>query len=150
MALAAQPIATAPTFTDVALAEGGTLRGVVINAEGEALPQAKVSVLHDGKQIATTTTNEQGQFRVAQLRGGIHQVVAGEGTSVYRLWAPETAPPSATQQAMVVADGGVQRGQNPGPIKRIVTNPWVVAGVVAAAIAVPIALNNNNNKKSGS
>jgi hypothetical protein len=139
-------LTTGPNFTDIALAEGGTLHGVVVNAEGVTQPQADVAVVYAGKQVAVTTTNEQGQFHVTKLRGGIHQVVSGAGTAVYRLWAPETAPPTATQQAMIVADGHVQRGQ--GPVKRIVTNPWVVAGVVGAAIAVPIAV--NNNKKSGS
>jgi hypothetical protein len=147
-AWAANPTDALPAFTDIALETGGVLTGTVVDAQGNSQAGSAVAILHDGQQVAATITNEQGEFRVARLRGGLHQVVAGEGSALYRFWSPETAPPAAAERAMIVADGTIQRNQYQSPIKRVIGNPWIVAGVVAAALAVPIAV--NNNKKSGS
>ena len=131
---------------DVALGTNGSLTGQVVDGQGHPQADADVGVWQSDNRIASAKSDVNGNFVVTGLRSGVHQVSAGQGVSVYRFWAPNTAPPSAGQQAMVVSDQNVVRGN--GGFIAFVTNPWVLAGVVAAAIAIPIALNNDD--KSGS
>jgi len=144
--MAATTISAQPMVHDIALGDNGSLSGQVVDSQGIAQSNAEVSVWQNENKVATTKSDEKGNFQVSGLRSGVHQVAAGEGVSVYRFWAPNTAPPSATDQAMVVNDQNVVRGNG---VVGFLTNPWVLAGIVAAAIAIPIALNNNDDK-SGS
>ena len=57
---------------------------------------------------------------------------------------PNTAPPAAQSAALLVSGSDVVRGQNGGLVYWL-TNPWVLAGLIAAAIAIPIALNNHGS-----
>jgi len=136
------PVAVSPVtdVTDVALTEGGGFSGQVVDGQGR--PQAGTSVLvcQQHQVVGTTTTDQQGQFSLGGLHGGVYQVVAGQGMKNVRLWAPGTAPPAARQSALVVAGGEVVRGQ--GGLRYWLTNPWVLALAITAAIAVPIALSN--------
>ena len=148
-AFAAAPAIGQPTVRDLALGDGGTLSGQVVDTAGQPQAGSAVTVWHNETQVAATKADSNGTFHVAGLRSGVHQVAAGQGVQMYRFWAPDTAPPAASAEAMVVADQNVARGNNGGGFVKFVTNPWVLAGVVAAAIAIPIALNNDDDK-SGS
>ncbi len=128
---------------DVALGEGGILLGQVVDASG--MPQAKVPVsLQAGQQqIGVAQTDANGYFAFSGLRGGVCQIVAAQGHAAYRVWTPGTAPPSAQQGALVVAGQDLVRGQL-GRLRFWLSNPWVLAGVVGTAIAVPVALVASN------
>jgi Carboxypeptidase regulatory-like domain len=140
------PAATAPeaVVLDVALSSGGVFSGQVVDAEGRSQAGSSVMVCQQQQVVATATTDQQGQFSIRGLQGGVYQVVAGQGMKSFRLWAPDTAPPGAQQSALLVADGQSVRGQGTqsgfGELRRWVTNPWVISIAVAAAIAVPIAV----------
>jgi hypothetical protein len=142
----------APAVVDVTLRDGGVLIGKVINANGVAQTQIPVSLKSDGKELVTTTTNQEGYFAVKGLRGGVHQVVTTEGQGVYRLWAVGTAPAGAKEGALVITGNPVVRGQAPEGddegghprLKAFFTNPLVIAGIVATAIAVPIVLTQSH------
>jgi hypothetical protein len=127
---------------DLALKAGGTVSGRVVNAEGVALDGAAVTVLYQGKEIAKTVSDQDGNFAVQNLRGGNHVVIAGEGAGLYRFWAPETAPPAAKEQAVIVSCPETVRGQcYPGgfgglDIITISTLGLGIAGVTLGAIAV--------------
>jgi hypothetical protein len=139
---AATPEVTAPpAVVDLALAEGGILRGQVVNGSGQVDSNAQVTVWQQGTKVASTSADTQGNFAISGLRAGLHQVAAGEGVTSYRFWAPNTAPPAAKPQVLVVSDSQVARGNG---IVSVLTNPWVLAGFVGAAIAVPLALNNSS------
>ena len=79
-----------------------------------------------------------------------------------RLWAANTAPPSAVA-GFTHVDGAVQRGQctvdsctgtcggtcgackgKCGPLG-LLMNPWVIGAAVAAAIAIPLAVNDDDD-----
>jgi hypothetical protein len=122
--------AAIPMASDLALGQGGLLRGQVVDAQGAPLAGASISVWHDNQQVVRTVADEQGQFVVTGLRGGVHQVVAGEGSAVYRLWTAQTAPPAAAQAAMIVSGNQVVRAQGPGPIIRNVLNSPVLWGAI--------------------
>lgn len=131
-----------PASMDVALHEGGRLFGQVVDAQGIPLVRAPVRLRQLDQEVAVTRTDRYGYFQVQGLRGGTYQIVAGPANGVYRLWAPRTAPPAAQPGALVVAGGQQVLGQN-GPLGHLFGNPWIVAGLVATAIAVPVAIYNH-------
>lgn len=143
--LAAVPASAPQEIRDLSLGANGTLSGQVVNSQGLAQPEAKVQIWQQEKQVAATTADANGNFAVAGLRGGVHQLAAGNGVQVYRFWSDNTAPPAATNRAMVVSDSNIVRGGSRGGVIGFLTNPWVLAAGVATAIAVPIALNNDDN-----
>jgi hypothetical protein len=142
-ALAAPPAAAG--ITDVALRDGGTMVGAVYSAEG--LPQAGqlVSVQTSGREVARTTTDDHGRFTAEGLKGGVYQLVTTDGMSTYRVWSAGTAPPAAQPAALVVTGDVVRGFGHHGGIGAWLSNPWVLAAIVATAIAVPIALNDDDS-----
>jgi hypothetical protein len=138
---------TAPT--DVALQEGGALTGQVVNTAGQPKAFAPVSLVTGGKEIARATTDSQGQFRISSLKGGVYQVSTSGSQNVYRFWAPRTAPPASINGLNLVSGQEVLRGQmGGGPFSAmgqwIAEHPIITAGAIATAIAIPIALDDDD------
>jgi hypothetical protein len=150
--LAAQgPVAPAPVppITDVALRDGGTLVGQIVNAQNIAQAKTRVSVQNpQNQEIAAAVTDQQGNFAIQGLRGGVYQIVTPQTRGVYRLWMPGMAPPAAQQGVLLVSSDDAIRGAAPGPgggLKGFLTNPLVIGAAVATAIAVPIAIHNSGH-----
>ena len=137
LALAAPP-PVAPAVADVAMTDGGVLHGQLIDLRGGNAAGVPVSVKSQDKLIVRTVTVKDGHFSVPGLKGGVYQVAAGQGQGVYRLWTAKAAPPSAQKNAIVFTQGLFG-----GAPKMLLANPIVVAGVVATAVAVPIAVVNS-------
>ncbi len=98
---------------DVAMGPEGSIVGHVVDDRGIPLDGAVVT-LHQGKNVvAKTVTDKNGVFDVKGLRAGMYQVSAGQGTGLFRCWAPNTAPPSARTSALIVSSRQVVRGQAP-------------------------------------
>jgi hypothetical protein len=144
---------------DVALAQGGLLLGQILDESMQPLAGVDVAIQSGGQTMATTKTDSNGTFAVAGLRGGLHQITTRESLQNCRLWAPGTAPPSATEHLRFVpGQDTVIRGQwgpgAPSPwmhkAKAMATNPWVIGGVVATAIAVPVLVHNLDDDDNGS
>jgi hypothetical protein len=143
----------ATTIRDVELKPGGLLVGRLLDASGRPVAKAPVSVLAGERCIARTDTDKSGVFAVIGLRGGVHQVRAANTGGVYRLWAADTAPPQAPTSVELVSDETVIRGQwGPPPgngllkqAKVMATNPFIIGGVIAAAVAIPLALSDDDN-----
>ena len=132
------PFARSPNIVDIALHEGGTLLGLVVDSQGRPSPRGAVALRHVNREMARTFADQNGRFVVNGLLGGTYEIAAAGTTGLYRLWAANTAPPSA-QPVVVIVEGGVRvRGQQPAA--QLLGNPWVLTAVVAAAIAVPVAL----------
>lgn len=131
------------TPKDVALGAGGSLRGQVVNGQGNPVAGTRVVLVKDSQLVSMVETDRNGQFTASNLTGGVYQIATQEGVGVYRLWAANTAPPAAEQSALLVADGQVVRGQG-GQLLSFLANPWVLAGLVAAAIAIPLALDDDD------
>ncbi|HEX4145193.1 MAG TPA: carboxypeptidase-like regulatory domain-containing protein [Pirellulales bacterium] len=131
---------------DVALAAGGVFSGQVVDAQGQPQVGLSVMVCQSRQVVATTATDEHGAFSFSGLQGGMYQVVSGQGTVSYRLWAPGTAPPSARQSALLMTGEEVVRAQ--GGLRRVLTNPWFLSIAVATAIAVPIAVATRDRSSS--
>ena len=106
----AQPAPT-PAVADVALRDGGLLLGQVVSPQGVPLVKSRVTILDEqNREIATTTTDEQGYFGVQGLRGGVYQIVTPQGRGVYRLWPAGMAPPSSQQGVLMVVGNETIRG----------------------------------------
>ena len=147
----------ATNVSDVALAHGGLLTGQFLDAQMKPVSGADVAISSGGHIVATTATDENGAFAVTGLRSGFHQVTTPDAVENCRLWADGTAPPRAEQGLRIVAGDDAVRGQwGPPPatnnfIKRAKvwgTNPFIVGGVIAAAVAIPVALNNDDDGPS--
>ena len=89
------------------------------------------------------------------MSGGVYDLRRQHSSGVYRLWAPRTAPPAAEKGVLLVTGDGVQLGQKGYcDAKRseqhfgFLANPWVLAGIVAAAIAIPLAVASNDDDNS--
>lgn len=157
---------TLPEIVDVTLYDGGALRGQVVDLQGQPLARTTVSVRQFDREIATAVTNDVGYFRMTGLRGGMYAIAAAEAVGTCRLWAPNTAPPSAQPGALVVVGDHQVLGQGGcndfqcrpmgcrpvrcySPMSRMkywLANPLVIAGIVATAVAIPVALHNSGSK----
>ena len=163
-----QPQAQSRAVRDVALHAGGVLAGQVVDVQGAAVAGAVVTISKVGKQIARVEADAHGRFRVDGLKGGVHQVVAAGQVGIYRLWAPNTAPPVAQSGIMLVKNTEVVRGQcvgcgtpvcgtpgcgsgvygrgaaGGGVVGWMANHPVLTAGGIAAAIAVPLAIDDDD------
>jgi len=147
---------SAQPLRDIELGRGGLLVGRLTDANGRPLADVPVEVRSSGKPLAAMLSDAEGVFAVAQLRGGVHEITTAGSNEVCRLWAPGTAPPGALPSIEVVAPGEVVRGQyGPPPGNRFIkrakvwaTNPLIVGGVVAAAVAIPVALSDDDGPHS--
>ncbi len=147
LALAVEPASAAK---DVALRPGGLLVGQVIDQQGTPRANSPVVVLQNDQAVVNTTADANGVFAAQGLRGGQYQIITPDGQKLCRFWAADTAPPSAADSAVVVAGTDVVRGQWAPPAAPISyggrwldwvrSHPYITAGVVAAAIATPIAI----------
>jgi hypothetical protein len=131
--------------SDVALGPGGVLAGQVVDEQGAAQAGVPVVIQQGQQPVVRTATNDQGQFYAQGLRGGQHQIVTPGGQVAYRFWAANTAPPAAQNTAVVVASSDVARGQwccGPGGawLGWVRAHPYITAGVIGAAIAIPLAV----------
>ena len=149
-AFATSPIA--PT-SDVALRSGGLLVGQVVDPQGLAKAGTVVSIRQGEHEVVRTKTDENGVFVAQGLRGGNYQLVAKNSSCSCRLWAADTAPPAARPAALVVCGNEVVRGQyGPGGmVGWVKAHPYITAGVVAAAIATPLAfIDDDDDDDNGS
>jgi hypothetical protein len=133
----------APQVFDVSLTPGGTFTGHVVDSQGIGVEGAVVSIRQGNREIVRTVTNRNGTFVAKNLRGGMYQVVAGRGEGLYRLWATNTAPPSAQSQALIVSSRQVVRGQFPG-LPPVAMNGAALGlgagGAVAGAVGITKAI----------
>lgn len=142
--------AVAAVHVEDVVIDEGVLVGKVSTETGRPVPAKDVEVMFAGGVIATTQTDAGGNFRVAGLREGVHEIRSGTSMASYRLWPKKTAPPQVRQVAHVSCCDDCppqqQRVDPPrrGPLKRafaaypLATTALVAAGI-GAAIAIPIA-----------
>ena len=131
---------------DVALAPGGVLVGQVVDQQGAVRAGSTVRIQQGDQEIVRTQTDKNGVFAAQGLRGGQYLIVSDDGQSICRLWAPNTAPPAASDGVVVVTGQDVVRGQYGGGrwLDWVRSHPYITAGIVAAAIATPIAIAAND------
>ena len=133
----------AAVVVDVALGENGTLTGQVVDSQGIGLDGVVVSMTQGQDEVATSVTNKEGVFVVKDLRGGVYQIVAGQAVGSFRLWAANTAPPSARAKAVLVSSDQFVRGQGILPFGGVdAITAVIVAGVITT---VTLSIINHND-----
>lgn len=135
---------------DVTLHKDGLLIGQLVGASGKPSPDARVRLtLADGR-TAEAKTNSDGGFAFKNVRG-VARLESDKTALMVRSWTSEAAPPNAAPAVLLVEGGEIARGQrHAGPVangavshsKRLFANPLFVAGAVATAVAIPVALHN--------
>ncbi len=134
------------TTQDVQLGAGGELQGEVVNAVGYALPEQLVVIRRQGAEVAQARTDAEGRFVVQNLQGGLYEISTEQTTAAYRLWAPRTAPPAASDGIRMISAPTVYRGQSVPPLMDYPTPVVVGVGLgIAAAIAIPIVVVNQDD-----
>lgn len=141
-------IGAAPTpqvkMIDVALGNGGTLVGQVVDQQGLGIADAQVVILQQGRKPVQTVADKNGKFQAAGLNGGTAQVVTAGGQGVYRLWAANTAPPAASRSALLLSNGTVLRGQDYcGPM-----GGWLLPALAAGGIIAGVAVATSNTSST--
>lgn len=153
--------------TDVRLNEHGALTGQLVDRQGAPLANSVVTLWSAGKLVSRCTTTGQGGFQFAGIRGGLYQVAAQNTGGAYRVWTNRTAPPASTSGILLI-QGAAVRGQCDdcmyancpcdacqvgfggghygGSVIRALNNPWLLGGLVAAGVAVPIAISNSDDR----
>ena len=141
---AASPAQAGPK--DVKLTQTGVLVGQVIDAQGQAIAKKPVVVQYKNNLVAAPTTDENGYFALKGVQPGVYRIASMKGVGDYRVWTQETAPPKAASGALLVEGNEVIRGQINGmALRNLLANPLVIAGIVATAVAVPVAIHNSKS-----
>jgi len=139
----------ASVMTDVQLRDGGVLLGQVVTPENAPVAGVDVLLRSGTQEVGMSKTDNNGYFAFSGLQTGVYQVATTESQATYRVWTEGTAPPGAPTGALIVNGHRMVRGQNGmQAVRNFFTNPWVIAGIIATAIAVPVAI--HNSKKPGS
>jgi hypothetical protein len=133
-----------PAVRDVSLQPNGRLQGQVLDSQGAPRAGIPVALVQDSKVVAATQTQADGRFAMQGVKAGVYQLGTANGVSVVRLWAPRMAPPAAQPQALVIDGDTVVRGGMGGGLFGLLTNPWVLAGLTATAIIVPLVLDDDD------
>ena len=115
---------------------------MVVNVHGAPVAHAMV-VAQGRRESAAAETDERGRFTIGPLGGGPCWLGVGTDGRLARLWANRTAPPAATQTVLIVLSGEVVRGQL--PLQDFCeSNTFVVCGLMAAMIAIPVAVHTKS------
>jgi hypothetical protein len=104
---------SAPAAIDVALAKEGTISGQVLGADKKGVPNIPVSIRQGKEEVAQATTDKDGRFEAKNLKGGVYLVTSNNGYGLFRFWAPQSAPPAAHEEVLLMEKAVVVRAQGP-------------------------------------
>ena len=135
----------AKSISDVKLDAEGNLHGMVVDLQGTPVSKAKVVISQGKRDLAAVSTDRLGRFSVGPLGKGTYLMKSGGQSRAVRAWTPKTAPPSAGQMALLITGSEVIRGQMPLECF-FASDAFVITGLVAAMIAIPIVLHNSGSK----
>jgi hypothetical protein len=139
-----------PHVPDVRLDRQGLFHGIVVDGQGQTVPatQVKLERVNQQQEAVTApsiaTTDARGGFVFRELSAGTYRLETSSGIFVCRIWTHKAAPPAAASSLLVVNDAQIERGQR--PMQEIFrSDPLLMAAIVAAAIAIPIAVHKSQD-----
>ncbi|QDS95989.1 hypothetical protein FF011L_47930 [Roseimaritima multifibrata] len=155
------------TVKDLVL-QDGAIQGSLVSPNGKPIAGQAAVVAQRGHTLDTQLSDAEGRYAFKNLKPGVYQVATNAGILTYRVWNPEQAPEGAEQGIIQVAGDDVIRGGSAccsdtscdgcdgmggrhgssGRMSRALANPTVVvlgAAAIAAAIAIPLALSDDDD-----
>jgi hypothetical protein len=102
-----------PAAIDVAMAKDGSIAGRVLDSDQKGVVKTTVSIRQGKTEVAQATTDAEGRFEVANLKGGIYLVAASSGYGLFRFWTAKSAPPKSHDQVLLMSKAIIVRAQNP-------------------------------------
>ena len=88
---------------DVALRADHSLHGRVVDLQGQGRANLPVSIIHAGNVVRKATTDANGQFEMANLKGGNYSLKAAEQLVHCRAWSAQAAPPVAVDPVICLS-----------------------------------------------
>jgi hypothetical protein len=143
---------------DISLHNDAYVVGQFVSAEGVPVAGTEVRMTLTDGRTATTKTDAQGGFAFRGVTGAAY-LTAHNAEQVVRVWDAKTAPPKAAPAVLMVQHNEVARGQHYAgqnannfinTSKRLMANPLFVAGAVATAVAIPVAIHNADDEDPAS
>lgn len=125
--------------------QGDLLIGGLVDASGRGVEDAPIVIGQDGKPVAQLRTDAEGRFAAKGLKPGVYQVVSHGKASTHRVWEEGRAPAQAKRGVIHSVDPQVARGASHGGLLGILANPLFLALIIAAAIAIPLALDDDDD-----
>ncbi|QDS95988.1 hypothetical protein FF011L_47920 [Roseimaritima multifibrata] len=158
--MAAQPVASvAPaqtvvvdglkinkTVSNVAL-QDNVLQGALVDANGQAIAEATVVLSRMDEVIDQQVTDAEGRYAFENVQAGHYQVRSAAGMELVRTWEADSAPNGAKQGIIQTVDRDMARGRF-GHYGLSTCQKILIGGVIAAAIAIPIAVSNDDDDAS--
>ena len=146
---ATEPVAVG-IIDDIALGDGGTFRGLLIDSQRVPQSAVRVELRRGGRQVGQVVTGRAGRFVLTGLHGGLYQLITLRSSRLVRLWTPSAAPPSARQTMLLIAPRTLVRGQSPRPY-RFSSNAMLLGAIIVAGATIPWIINGSrSNDSSGS
>jgi hypothetical protein len=139
----------AEPVSDVKLDGAGYLHGMVVDLQGQPLANATVIVSQGKRDLAKIRTDGQGRFSAGPMARGSYLLKSRGQSRAVRAWMPQMAPPSAGQLAVLITGPDIVRGQMPLE-DFFASDAFIITGLVAAMIAIPIAIHNSGSKEPAS
>ncbi|MEM6328922.1 MAG: hypothetical protein AAF790_01605 [Planctomycetota bacterium] len=136
---------------DVVLIEGGLLYGQVRGVNAQPTAGAAVRLYTAAGKAVDGRANNRGEFAFRRVGPGVYYLQSGQAVELVRVWPADAAPPAAKAGVLLIGETSTVRAQYAPPsklnmlvqrTKRVMSNPVAVAGVVAAAVAIPVAVHN--------
>jgi len=87
----------------VTLQQEGRLRGRVEDEKGRRIAGAQVTLLQEGKCVAETSADAQGEFAFPASEGELYRLQSSRGDTAIRAWTSAKAPPEAVGRVTVVS-----------------------------------------------
>lgn len=142
-----------PTIIDVELRPDGLLIGQLVSSGGKPTPNTQVKLVTSDGVEASTKTNVDGGFAFKRVKGVV-TIKSERASTVLRSWKPGLAPPNSAVAVLLVEGQDMARGQHYVGMgantfvdrsKRLLANPLFVAGVIGTAVAIPVAIANDDS-----
>jgi hypothetical protein len=134
---------------DIRLRQDNSLRGQLVDVTGQPISGISVAMYAQGNLVGTAVSDTQGSFSLVTHHGGVYELRAGDQVQIVRLWHHATSPPSAKSTLQLKINAETVRGQR--PIESLFCfQPWFLGVVIAAAIAIPLAVDNSDSRRPGS
>lgn len=136
---------------NLVLDANGSLNGAIVDVNGQPVEGAIVVIGQQTEHVATVKTNERGEYSYNGLTPGVYQVASFAGLRTFRVWNAGTEPQDAVKGAIDATDSKTFRGQcderggDEGLCLRLLKSPLVWTAVIAAAIAIPLALDDDDD-----